>query len=397
MQPSIAHFPFYEVCIDLFHTPKAEWLALVDAFSGYLWPVLLKETSTDAIISALSPIFQRFGNPCRLRSDNAPNLDSAKFKKWCESLDIEKCPSSVYRPSSNGRAENAVRLLKHLALKSDNMTDFNSAVRIYNNTPLSDLNVSPNELVFGRLVRSELPMIPEAAKLLSPDDYADAARKRSELQHRTKVSFDSRSKTLPSVSINDWVRIQDPKSKKWDQIGKIIHLDRANQARLELPDGSIITRSRAHYKPSDDSAIRFQRDLFSKLPKKNQPEKFYAKPPPIGGPDFFDDSDISDADLLQAANAVEHSLPHQRGRGRRGCGRGHGQARQRSPVHTRSRTRQLGQSGIHHRSHYAFSPPVDDAAIDALADRAQRSLRLDGAGYGGAKRKARSGPGKARY
>lgn len=76
-------------------------------------------------------------------------FQSFEFKKFAKDLDINVLSSSPLYPKSNGLSEKAVHIVKRMLDKSglDNLW---LSLLEYRNTPLSDLEVSPTQLIFGK-------------------------------------------------------------------------------------------------------------------------------------------------------------------------------------------------------------------------------------------------------
>lgn len=108
--------PFDRVHLDFFYCCSKNFLILVDAFSRWLEVILMTNTTAAHLISALRPIFSRFGDPRTLVTDNGPPFGSEEFRKFCDESRITLLHSPPYNPQSNGLAERWVQTTK-LALK----------------------------------------------------------------------------------------------------------------------------------------------------------------------------------------------------------------------------------------------------------------------------------------
>ena len=87
-------------------------MVIVDRLTGYVAAVPCKTQGLNA--QKVAELFlRRFvfftGLPKEITSDNDNIITSAFFKGICEKMGIETHQGVIYRPSSNGRAENAVR------------------------------------------------------------------------------------------------------------------------------------------------------------------------------------------------------------------------------------------------------------------------------------------------
>ena len=105
--------PFQRIHADWCHVPgEGNLLLLVDAESGWIEATLLKERTTDKVISCLSTLCSRFGVPKTLVSDNGPEFVSEALNRWCAKNGIEKLESPPYHQQSNGVAERGVQTIK---------------------------------------------------------------------------------------------------------------------------------------------------------------------------------------------------------------------------------------------------------------------------------------------
>ena len=114
-----------------------------------------------------------FGVPIEISSDGGPEFiageTDAFFKRW----GIRHRLSSVSLPSSNGRAELAVKTAKRLLM--DNISpngslDNDGMVRAllnYQNTPDPGCKLSPAQILLGRPLRETLPCISKDVMLFN--------------------------------------------------------------------------------------------------------------------------------------------------------------------------------------------------------------------------------------
>lgn len=88
-------------------------LAVVDVFSRYPMLIQLRNTETSDVINAiLKHWIPIFGYPNTLVSDNARNLKSLLFDKFCKEFGIQREYSSPYHPQGNGIVERLARTVK---------------------------------------------------------------------------------------------------------------------------------------------------------------------------------------------------------------------------------------------------------------------------------------------
>jgi transposase InsO family protein len=74
----------------------------VDYYSRFYEVVVMRSTTTQRVIAALSDIFARFGFPHSLKSDNGPQFVSEEFRRYLQENGIEHRKSPPLRPQANG-------------------------------------------------------------------------------------------------------------------------------------------------------------------------------------------------------------------------------------------------------------------------------------------------------
>lgn len=199
--------PWQKVGLDLFELDKKFYLVLIDYFSKFFEVCELQKTTSTGIINKLRPIFARHGIPEELMSDNAPNLVSEEFDRFCKEYGFRHTTSSPHYPQSNGMAERTVQTVKKILKKSkEDKTDPNLAFLELRNTPISDLG-TPTQLLFGRRTRS---IIPTHQDLLKPNFNADKIRAAlTEKQNKQKYYYDRNSRELPEPKVGENVNVHD--------------------------------------------------------------------------------------------------------------------------------------------------------------------------------------------
>ena len=63
--------------------------------------------------------FAHHGIPETLRTDNGPQFSSQEFVEFAKQYDFTHTTSSPHFPASNGQAERAVQIVKHLLKNAD--------------------------------------------------------------------------------------------------------------------------------------------------------------------------------------------------------------------------------------------------------------------------------------
>ncbi len=123
-----AERPMESISADLFEAAGKQYLILVDRYSSFPFVERLNKTTTEAVTTRMLGIFQMFGFPSTLKSDQGPQF-RGPFQAFCKEHGINHETSSPYNPQSNGQAEAAVKNTKTLLKKVNyNWADFNKAL-----------------------------------------------------------------------------------------------------------------------------------------------------------------------------------------------------------------------------------------------------------------------------
>ena len=128
----------------------------MDYFSNYPEVVPLKTKEAKSVILALKSVFSRHGIPVELTSDNVP-FNSFEFIQFAKHYGFNFVPTSPHHPSSNGKAEKGVQIVKCMLKKCyEKGEDAFLAILNYRSTPL-DCGKSPAELLMNMQIKSRLP------------------------------------------------------------------------------------------------------------------------------------------------------------------------------------------------------------------------------------------------
>ena len=178
--------PWQEVSMD-FNGPfkTGEYLLVViDDYSRFPEVEIVHSTSVQAVIPKLDAIFGRQGIPDVARTDNGPPFNSEMFKNWSQMIGMRHRKVTPLWPKANGEAERFMKTLekavKIAMLEAGNWRqELNRFLRHYRATPHSTTGRSPAELLYGRKIKTELPMAPSKKKRVRFDqDAEDVLRKR---------------------------------------------------------------------------------------------------------------------------------------------------------------------------------------------------------------------------
>ena len=130
--------------IDLFELDGWQYLVTVDYFSSFIEVNYLTSTTAKDIIIKFQVHFARYGIPSEIVSDQGPQFTSTQFHSMVNKWGIVHTMSSPGHHQSNGKAEAAVKTVKHMMYKClQDGTDVYEALFELMNTPQQDTGLSP--------------------------------------------------------------------------------------------------------------------------------------------------------------------------------------------------------------------------------------------------------------
>ena len=263
--PMVPKVPFEAVCTDYFDLGGAHYIVYVDRFTNWAEVRRAKPGTTESgaagLITLCRELFMTFGVPAELSSDGGPEYASHAFDNFLKKWGVHHRMSSAYLPSSNGRAEVAVKAVKRLLrdnAKENGNLDNDAVVRALlqmRNTPDRDDGRSPAQMLFGKELRDALPWKRE----VRPSERSETEghpfpidqhwheawdEREKALRYRFAKNVDKAEETahdLEPLEVGDRVRLQDqrgPAKTKWSKTGVIMERNLDHQAYLVRVDGS---------------------------------------------------------------------------------------------------------------------------------------------------------------
>ncbi|XP_068247527.1 uncharacterized protein [Palaemon carinicauda] len=254
--------PFESMSAD-FHVSGKSFLVIADRLSG--WPVVVpcgRDTTTARVTRMFCVFFREVGVPLRLRTDGAPPFSSHDFKQFADRWEVHHIITSPHYPQSNGRAEAAVKAVKHLILKtapSGNIDceAFDRGLMELRNTP-NPAGRSPAQILYGHPLRTCVPAHPRSFKEEWQTKTEDYDRRTAAQTDQAVSLYNSHARHLPKLTIGQRVRIQDATTLRWDKIGIVMGRGMARKYEVRLPSGRVWFRNRRHLCPvaniSDDTS-----------------------------------------------------------------------------------------------------------------------------------------------
>ena len=262
---TLPQYPWQKIASDLFVLKGVNYLLVVDYFSRYPEVVKLTTTTSSSIIQALKAIFSRHGIPETVVSDNGPQYSSQEFAEFASTYDFCHVTSSPHFPQSNGQAERGVKTVKTLLADSK---DPYMALLSYRTTPFPWCNLSPAQLLMGRCLRNNLPILEE--QLIPKWTYLETfQRQNDKFKNEQKQNYDRHHRVQPLPLLPDntdvWITTEGQKTQ-----GQVVsQADAPRSYLVDTPTGQIRRNRRHLNKVPDSSSVSTNSESISNTPSPN--------------------------------------------------------------------------------------------------------------------------------
>ena len=153
--------PWQRVSSNLFKWKKSKYLFVTDYNSRYITVTELKTHTSHEIINHLKSIFACHGIPEILVSNNGTQYSSTLFREFATEYGFTHPMNSPNYPQCNGAAEKAVKTVKGLLKKNE---DLYLELLAHRSTPLEN-GYSPEELLIPVITTQLHPRLLKFTKL----------------------------------------------------------------------------------------------------------------------------------------------------------------------------------------------------------------------------------------
>lgn len=213
--PLIPHemptIPFDKIGCDFCEFSGSSYLIIRDYFSKWIEVVECKEKTAEIVIKSWRRLFLTFGLPSVIIADNQP-FNSSKCREFATKYSIEISTSSPHFAQSNGMAERAVQTVKSILRKAqESKMHYSDMLAEYLHTPLSGIELSPSEIIFGRKLRTTMPC---PINLMQNKYSTIVHAKLLAAQSKMKSNYDRGTKHHQPFEEGEKVLLQQP-DKTW--------------------------------------------------------------------------------------------------------------------------------------------------------------------------------------
>ena len=257
-EPLISHDvpqgPYQKLGSDIFTFEGKNYLLTSCYYSRFFEIDFLPDMRAETVIQKLKVHMARNGICQLLITDNGPSYSCQAFADFARDWGFIHQTSSPFHPKSNGHSEVLVGLAKKLLRKAkDSKQDPYLLFLEYRNTPL-ECGFSPAQLLMSRRTRSVVPI---TDKLLQPRTVDPKIVQKAYFRSKSlqKKHYDRTARQLPSLNINDQVRIQF--GKIWKPARVIQKLD-SRSYTVQTSDGAIYRRNRKHLIRAKGDPVKVQ-------------------------------------------------------------------------------------------------------------------------------------------
>lgn len=233
--------PWSKVGMDIFTLRNCNYLILVDYYSSYFEINTLENLLASTVIKKIRSHFARYGIPDTVVSDCGTQFTASEFQKFAKRWSFKHVMSSPHHHQSNGKAENAVKIAKHLLMKAkEDDRDPQLALLEWRNTPTEGFESSPAQRFLGRRTRSQLPTTENLLKPKIIENVPDIQSRKLEKQAKY---YNRSTKALKNLDPGEIIRLQpDPGQKEWRK-GKVVEELSPRKYKIEV-NGKFYIRNR---------------------------------------------------------------------------------------------------------------------------------------------------------
>ncbi len=262
VEPHIPTTPFEAIAADYFDFHGYHYLVVADRLSGWIEVQQIKvgtnEAGAEGLCKTLRRMMVTFGVPVEISSDGGPEFKAGETADFFTRWGIKHRVSSVSLPSSNGRAELAVKAAKRMLednIGPDGRLDTDAMVRAlltHRNTPDPGCKLSPAQILLGRPLRDSLPLISKDVMMFNNDQFHSQWKgaweaKEEALKARyvkTLETLGEHSRPLAPLRHGDHVMIQNQSGrfpKRWDKSGVIVEVRNNDQYVIKVSGSGRLT------------------------------------------------------------------------------------------------------------------------------------------------------------
>jgi len=191
-----------DLCGQLHESDGNKWIVVLeDAYSKWLEAKPLKDSRAASVIKWLEEeVFNRFGAPDLITSDQGSQFESAEFKEFCGRFGVKQHFTTPHHHMGNGLAERAIQTIEKMTrttiVNQDNWSEaLPQLIYAYNTRKHCTTGVTPYSLMFNREARNNLDREFDLERVVidAESNNLIARRNRDKQMDRMKEYYDRRA------------------------------------------------------------------------------------------------------------------------------------------------------------------------------------------------------------
>lgn len=195
-------------------------IVAVDYCSRFAFTKSIQKASSQAVISFLKDIFEKYGFPRKVISDNAKQFTSQAFLNFTRTFGIKHVRTTLGRPQANGLCERTNQTLLKILAKTQRQTGqtnltnlLMSTTNFFNNTVHSTLGAKPVDVFLNRTVKTEIDnLFPTKVNYFDPGTVSINV---AAAQERQKNNYDlKRREKYEEIKKGDMVWVWNANRRK---------------------------------------------------------------------------------------------------------------------------------------------------------------------------------------
>lgn len=223
----------------------------VDHYSDYIEVDVLKDLTGRCMAETCRVNFARHGVPQLVVTDNGTHFINEEMKKMAISWNFEHSTSAPHHQQANGKAEAAVKIVKHLIRKAEETgQSFWYVLLHWRNIP-NKIGSSPTSRLFSRSTRCG---VPASAEKYTPKIVPNVPEAILENRRKTKYYYDRKSRNLPELETGSpvFVQLHPDVSKLWTPA--VVNQKLNSRSYIVDVNGSRYRRDLVNIKPRKEPA-----------------------------------------------------------------------------------------------------------------------------------------------
>ena len=268
-------------------------VVLVDYFTRLVVANFIKSTDISSLTKFLDETFATYGFPGSIRSDNGPPFNGAEWINYCTSRGITVEKSTPAFPQQNGMVERYMQLINKavtIAVATGQSADkgLYETVKAHNAARHRITGEIPEELMFGRKVRRNLPLL--EGKRINTGDLNLRERDWNEKERAGLRENKKRGARETCVQVGDEVLVKRTQKAKDQTIFgptkyKVTSREQGD-VTMQGPSGEQVKRNVTQLKRLVNNGMEIEENITMHVEPQDEPRAQRSRRPPCKLADY---------------------------------------------------------------------------------------------------------------